>query len=80
MDKNEIAKWLSAGGENGASDVEFAETMVLLWKRQRNDKSDLTATDMKNFSTNDFCAWMKNCLDEIIFSEEIDSSAWWKQQ
>lgn len=77
-----VSDWLNNSDGFGASDEEFAETFVLLYlKNQSHWKKavSLSADDMKNFSTEKFAKWMKSCLDEIIFSEDIDTSAWWKK-
>ena len=84
MDANEMAKWLAVGGKNGASDEEFAEFFVMLflnWKDRNMDMqpTSLTKSDMMEFDTAEFTEWLKTNLDEIIFSEEVDSSAWWKK-
>ena len=80
LNPDQVALWLQEGGEDGASDVEFAETMVRLWKLQNNGNSELSKEDMQEFDTTKFCNWLESCLDDIIFSEETDSSAWWKQE
>ena len=66
---------------NGATDVEFAETMVAWYLLQTNSKENnkLTKKIMRDFDTEACAKLMKDILDEILFSEEIDSSAWWKQ-
>lgn len=83
----EVAEWLFKGGEDGASDEEFVETFVALQK-MRNDKTlfsekdianvEIKATDIVNLDTEELCKWIKETLNEIIHSEEVDAEAWWK--
>lgn len=82
MSVREIAQWLANIDSNGCSDEEFAETFVLMfkiWKTQNNDY-ELDKKDMKEFDIDKFLEWLRICLGEIIQSEEIDVSAWWKQE
>ena len=82
MSTVEIVRYLSSpSGE--CSDEEFAELMVRMYKSQNDPEfatKPLTKEDMTGFNTEEFANWIKNALDEIIFSEEIDTSAWWKQE
>ena len=86
----DAALWLTEGVkpeltviEQGISDVDFAETLVLMYKMHNNfdniENEKLTVEDMQNANTEAITNFVKNCLDEIIYSEEIDRSAWWKQ-
>ena len=80
MDERKIATWLANIDSNGASDEEFAETIVLsymIWKTG-NRNYQLTAEDMKNADTAELTGHIKMCLDEILFSEDADPSCWWK--
>ena len=75
MDNREIAAYLI-----NLTDEEFAETFVLMkkmWKEERDDVA-LEKKDMLEFDIASFVRWLESVLDEIIFSEEIDASAWWK--
>ena len=76
----EIATWLANVEGEGASDEEFAETLILAQKMRQTQNKDtvLTADDMNNADTADISGHIKDCLDEILFSEEMDSSCWWK--
>lgn len=76
----EIATWLANVEGEGASDEEFAETLILAQKMRQTQNRDtfLTADDMNNADTADISGHIKDCLDEILFSEEMDSSCWWK--
>lgn len=82
LDMIELAQYLSSpNGE--CSDEDFAELMVRLYRSQNNPEfatKPLTKEDMTGFKTEEFAKWIKNVLDEIIFSEEIDTSAWWKKK
>ena len=82
MSTVELAQYLSsASGE--CSDEEFAELMVRIYRSLDDPKlatKPLTKEDMIGFNTDEFAKWIKNVLDEIIFSKEIDASAWWKQK
>ena len=81
MNESELAKWLANTDGDGATDEEFAEFFVklyLIWNNKKDPKENLTADDMKNFDTLRFTTWLKEVLDEIIFLDEVDASAWWK--
>ena len=80
MTMNEIIDTLLTCDE-----LEFAEIFVKYWKTlntngglARADEVDLTADDMNNFPIGAFLNHMGTFLGEVIFSEEIESSAWWK--
>ncbi len=79
----EVARWLMDGGDN-AIDVEFAETFVLMYKIYKEKPGDkeisLTKEDMTEADTQAIANMVKAILDEVLFSKEIDSSAWWKQE
>ena len=83
MDKQEVAMWLSGVSPLAyvADDIQFAETMVLMYIRNQKDseKIELTAEDLRSFDTKEFAKWIKDTLDEILFSKEIDTYAWWKE-
>lgn len=77
---NEIIDELRYGDE-----ISFAEFFVKYWKLANIDDEtvsasdiDLTADDMNNFQIGAFLNHMGTVLGEVIFSEEIESSAWWK--
>ena len=82
MSTVELARYLSsASGE--CSDEEFAELMVRMYRSKDDPEfatKPLTKEDMIGFNTEEFARWIKNVLDEIIFSEEIDKSTWWKKE
>ena len=77
------AEWLANINQEGADDIQFAETMVMLYKIQQADTEEIdhiniTAEDIKKFDIEGFTDWLKETLNEIINSDEVDSSAWWK--
>lgn len=87
---NDAAQWLGGGSvpelsaaEKDGLDVRFAETLVLMYKMQNNwdnrENETLNSTDMQNADPDAITGFIRGCLDEIIYSEEIDASAWWKQ-
>ena len=82
MDVREVAKCLANADGNGFGDVKFAETFVLMYKiwKTNNVNYELTREDMNNFEIGEFKEWLTGCIAEILFSEEIDPSAWWKQK
>lgn len=82
MDMQEIASWLANPTGEGASDEEFAETIILAYKiwKTGNPKANITKDDMLNADTKTITSNIKQQLDEIIFSEEMDPSCWWKQE
>lgn len=77
MNVYEVAKYLY----DGCTDEEFAEVFVRYYymcKGYAEDR-DLSADDMRI----DVDALMKDirtAVDEIIYSDEIVASAWWKQE
>ena len=81
MTQNEIVKFLLDGG-----DIEFAEVFVKYWKvlhingglAEVDEVDELNADDMNNFDLEGFTKHIHDVLNEVIFSEEIESSAWWK--
>lgn len=81
MDIREVATWLANIDSNGCSDVEFAEVFVLMRKiwETRNPDYNLTKKDMEECDVENLTGWIASCLDEILFSDEIDRSAWWKE-
>lgn len=73
------ARWLMDG--DGATDEEFAETFVLMAKIKKGQSGapvSLTKEDMTGADTEEIASMIKNMLDEILFSTEIDSGTWWK--
>lgn len=85
------AKWLArmSDAELSQEDREKYETeltaaMVLAWKMHNNyrkiNETYLTAYDMKNADSKEITSFLEDCLYEIIYSKEIDSSAWWKDK
>lgn len=82
MSVREIAAWLANVDSNGCTDEEFAEVFVLMYKmwRSTDPNADLEKEDMLNFNEFEFTDWLRSCLGEIIDSDEVDQSAWWKQE
>lgn len=78
MDIRDMAVWLI----KEASDEEFAEFFVLYNKifRTGNPNVILTKEDMVNADINSIMKCIKDSVDEILFSEEVDTWAWWKQK
>lgn len=77
MNTFEMAKELT-----NATDEEFAEVFAYLNRFYKakwliTDDNPLKQDEM-DFNIDDLCEWISKSLDEIIFNEEIDSSAWWK--
>lgn len=62
-----------------ASDVEFAEIFAYYyrwhWKNKRDDH--ITQEDM-DFNIRELVRHIEKSLEEIIYSEETESTAWWK--
>ena len=80
MNPREIGMWLANADENEpCTDEDFAETMVYLYKYAAGDDTAITAEFMRSFDIVAFTEWLNKCLGEIIQSEEIDQSAWWKK-
>jgi hypothetical protein len=83
MDIREVAAWLAnVDGSNECTDDEFAELFVLLYKMWKNNdpEAKVTKDDMLNFDEFEFADWLRSCLGEIINSDEVDQSAWWKKE
>ena len=82
MDVREVAAWLANVDSNGCTDEEFAELFVLMYKMWKNSdpEAKLTKDDMWEFNEFEFCDWLRFSLGEIISNDEIDQSAWWKQE
>lgn len=82
MSVREIAAWLANVDSNGCTDEEFAEVFVLMYKMWHSEdpNTDLEKEDMLNFNEFEFTDWLRSCLGEIINSDEVDQSAWWKQE
>lgn len=78
MDIREMAVWLT----EKATDEEFAEFFVLYYKIFKTGDLDveLTKEDMVNADVDGIMKSIKDSVDEIIFSEEVDTWAWWKQK
>lgn len=77
MDIREMAVWLT----ERATDEEFAEFFVLYYKifKTGNLDVELTKEDMANADIDEIVRYaIKNPIEEILFSEEVDASAWWK--
>lgn len=79
---NEFVDFMHTGDE-----IEIAEMFVKYWKLANTgddlataNEIELTADDMNNFELGKFLEFMGNFLGEVIFSEEIESSAWWKER
>ena len=68
---------------NNSSDEEFAEVFAR-YQVLRNSSDNLKSEEMifgaeeMEIDTEDLADHIKTCLDEIIYSEEIDRGAWWK--
>ncbi len=65
-----------------ATDEEFAEVFAYFNKYRKEMKvtksfMSLQKNDMK-FNIPEFTGWITKTLGEIIYNNEIDSSAWWK--
>ena len=82
MNIREMAVWLANLDGNGATDEEFAEFFVLYNKiiRTENPDVEITKEDMVFADVNSIMNLIWNPVDEIISSEEVDASAWWKQK
>lgn len=82
MDIREMAVWLANIDGKGATDEEFAEFFVLYNKivKTENPSVELTKEDMVNADVVSIVNSILNPVDEIIFSEEVVTSAWWKQK
>lgn len=69
-----------------ATDDEYAEFFVKFIKLIKIDPDGTTDADeisidkddMRNFNLDDVKKYITTALDEIIFSDDICSSAWWK--
>lgn len=77
MNTLELAKTLI-----NATDEEFAEVFAYLNRFHKSngiirDENRLTKDEM-SLDTYELSRWIEDSLREIIYSEEIDSSAWWK--
>lgn len=82
MDERKMAEWLANIDSNGASDEGFAETIVLAYMIHKTGNKNyiLTAEDMNNFDITEFSVKLQDTLREILHSEEIDPSCWWKKE
>lgn len=67
-------------------DINFAEFFVHLGRflnteeGDPNPSPDLRRKDMRKFNLDDLMRRLRNILSEVLFSEEICMSAWWKQE
>ena len=69
-----------------ATDEEYAEFFVKFFKLLKADPDcttpadeiDIDESDMRNFTLGDVKKYITDALDEIIFSDDICMSAWWK--
>ena len=77
MDMYEVVNYLTT-----CTDEDFAEVFVRYYytaiKGEAEDKA-LTADDMR-IDVKKLVRNIETALDEIIYSDEIDSSAWWKEE
>ena len=82
MDVREVAAWLANVDSNGCTDEEFAEVFVLIHKMWHSEdpNAELKKGDMLQFDEFEFCDWLRHCLGEIIDSDEVNQSAWWKKE
>ena len=81
---NDVVNYLTE-----CDDEQFTEVFALYWKLRNVNKNAseqlraedivLNADDME-FDVNELVTHLKDSLDEIIFSDDIDSSAWWKEK
>ena len=71
-----------------AEDQDLAEILVMFKRMCDNDDNyddttekdyQLKAEDMRGFDANATGKWIGEWMDEVIHSEEIETSAWWKQ-
>ena len=73
INSTKAAEWLANINKEGANDIQFAETMVMLYKIQQADTEEiehisLTAEDIKKFDIEGFADWIKEALNEIIYT------------
>jgi len=67
-----------ANSLNATTDVEFAETFAHYYKMRKGKNEDnLTQEDM-DFNIHEMAQEIEDSLKEIIYSETMDASAWWK--
>ena len=71
--------YLIANNLDGLSDVKFAEVFAAYYKIHFKGKKDgnIVQEDM-DFNIHDLVTHLEKCLNEIIYSEEMDKTAWWK--
>ncbi|MBR1508152.1 MAG: hypothetical protein IJ619_09145 [Eubacterium sp.] len=75
MTPEEVGKWLA----DGASDEEFAEALVWYEQYRKNGSAaHCIAADMNNCDVEGMMDNLRNTMNEILFSEDICSNAWWK--
>ena len=74
MDTKEIVNWLM----DEASDEDFVELFCLLDLKRKEKPLELTKEAVLGLDVPALTGWIGDVLDEVIFSEEIDESAWWK--
>lgn len=78
MDLRKIARWLALETDDETF-AEFFVTAYKMWKTNNIDV-EITKETMQNIDTEKLTGELKLMLNEIIFSEEIAPSCWWKKQ
>lgn len=77
MNACEVAKYL----HDDCVDEDFAEVFVRYYYMCKGYPEDRDLNDSDMFiDVDELAKHIRNVLDEIIYSEDIDSSAWWKQK
>lgn len=73
--------WILNNDGNGATDEEYAEFFVYLYKLWKDDTaSSPTSVDMLNAPIDDITSWINTSLREILPADsECCTGAWWKQ-
>lgn len=74
MDSIKIAQQLI-----DCDDVEFAEIFVAWYKNWTGDPRKVTVEDMRKADVNVIADKIRDILDEVIYSKEVCTSAWWKK-
>lgn len=67
-----------ANSLNSTTDVEFAETFAYYYKMRRGIYEEGLKQEDMDFNIHEMVEGVENSLNEIIYSETMDSSAWWK--
>jgi hypothetical protein len=71
--------YLIANNLDGLSDVEFAEVFAAYYKIHFKGKKDgIIVQDDMDFNIRELTNHLEKYLNEIIYSEEMDMTAWWK--